>query len=445
MKQMKKILSGTLACLAWMSLSTVETQAYADWTDKGSPNPTQIRANEAYSKVIAATGQDWDNAYSHYGLFDLEQDGIEELVLIKKGVLEIWDYINGSAQMMGSADSIGSWFGKFPGYSFSEAAMGLLGEKVCQRADGTYYIEIFSGNHGGDDSYSESHYLTYNGNQLSKQETFLIQVDKNGTWVEDVCTLDGKTVSYEALQEVRQSYQGTMVAETGVTPTGLNQCDKIRLVDIWEVRNNRNLQIYYPDVALDTWYTDAVIYNSYYVFGAMGAVEGDNFLPHANASRGAVAQTLYHYSMFFASGYQGEPDSVKNFADAVGTKYESYTHWMKGNGLMSGYSEDYFAVFHDISRQELAAILYKGHQDNQISLGKLEAVSANTSLLNQYSDASSVADWAKEAVSWCVANDIMTGFDGKISPNSPVTRAQLAVMMQKMYTGYENIAFEFGQ
>lgn len=434
MKQFKKMLSTGLACLtclAVVSLTTQETQAYDSSTDKGSPSPTQIRANEAYSHVIGAVDiENMDKYEYYYGLFDLDNNGVEELIFASSwDDLEIWSYENGSAVKKGSFFNLYS--AENPAIKenmdyFLDMGYGYLYAYPLENGSVTLVHRRGSSQ---ENRFTEDKYFTMEGGTVTKTQL-------------DTMVLQGTTTYFENHQEISKSaYDQKVAALTGdkdfyqlfgLGGSGrydLNYCDTYRLVKAWDTGTADGREIYYPDVPRDTWYTDAVVFNSYYVFGAMGAVDGDNFLPNANASRGAVAQTLFNYCLFNWPGYQGEPDSVKNFADAIGTKYELSVHWAKGNDLMSGYSDDYFAVFHDVSRQELAAILYKGHNHDSIGVNKIGAVSANTSLLNQYSDASSVADWAKEAVSWCVANDIMTGYDGKIAPNSPVTRAQLAVMM----------------
>ena len=48
-----------------------------------------------------------------------------------------------------------------------------------------------------------------------------------------------------------------------------------------------------------------------------------------------------------------------------------------------------------------------------------------------FPDASSIASWAKEAVAWCVENEIINGMDGKVAPNGNATRAQFATIIAR--------------
>lgn len=79
-----------------------------------------------------------------------------------------------------------------------------------------------------------------------------------------------------------------------------------------------------------------------------------------------------------------------------------------------------------VSRQELAVILsrydtYKGQKPAEGSL-------------NLYSDAGQVASWAKEGVAHAIGMGWLEGSDGKLSPKGTTTRAQLAVILQRMNT-----------
>lgn len=61
---------------------------------------------------------------------------------------------------------------------------------------------------------------------------------------------------------------------------------------------------------------------------------------------------------------------------------------------------------------------------------------SNRAALDSYSDASVISDFAKDAVSWCVAEGIITGNDGSLLPQGNATRAECAVMVTRYMNKY---------
>ena len=74
-----------------------------------------------------------------------------------------------------------------------------------------------------------------------------------------------------------------------------------------------------------------------------------------------------------------------------------------------------------ITREQLAAMLYRFEGS--------PAVSGN---LNAYPDASTVSDWAVDALIWATQEEIVNGMNGYLMPQTGATRAQLAAMLMRM-------------
>lgn len=100
-------------------------------------------------------------------------------------------------------------------------------------------------------------------------------------------------------------------------------------------------------------------------------------------------------------------------------------------GVMGGLGEGVFGPDKNITRQELAVILYKAAK---IMTGKT-LVTSNA--IQGFSDWNTVSNWAKESLTFCVNNKILTGSNGKLSPKGNVTREQAIVMLVKLLEGVE--------
>ena len=112
------------------------------------------------------------------------------------------------------------------------------------------------------------------------------------------------------------------------------------------------------------------------------------------------------------------PDSMENVAE--GSWYEIACAWGYNNGIIGGYKT--FYPEQAVSRQELATMLYKYD-----CMNKTPSVTGN---LSGFTDAGSVADWAKDGLTWAVDADIVSGTSTTtLSPESGATRAQVATML----------------
>jgi hypothetical protein len=96
---------------------------------------------------------------------------------------------------------------------------------------------------------------------------------------------------------------------------------------------------------------------------------------------------------------------------------------------VTGYSADRFCPENRITREELAKILrsYAGYEGQ---------VPTDRVLLNSYSDAAAVSDWALPSMEWAVAKGIISGTNrNTLDPGGPALRAQVAAIMQRFMSG----------
>ena len=174
----------------------------------------------------------------------------------------------------------------------------------------------------------------------------------------------------------------------------------------------------FTDVAEGDWFHDAVRYA--YDNGLMDGVGEGQFAPNATTNRAMVVTILYRLA--------GEPDVSGDvgFADvAVGQWYTDAVAWAAQKGIVNGISETEFAPSGDLTREQLATILFRYAE----SAGYDVSASAD---LSGFPDAGDIQSYATQALSWAVAEGLLQGFeDDSLQPQSTATRAQIATILMR--------------
>ncbi len=181
----------------------------------------------------------------------------------------------------------------------------------------------------------------------------------------------------------------------------------------------------FTDVARDAWYHDAVQWAV--DKGIMNGVAPDLFDPDGTATRAMVVTMLWRLA--------GEPAAAgSDFSDVTGDSwYADAVAWAASTGAVNGMSADTFAPDAEITREQLATILYRYAQ----SQGK--GFTGAWAFPLDYPDAGDVSDWAYEAMCWMTMNGIIQGMDdGTLDPGANATRAQIATMFQRFCEALES-------
>lgn len=171
----------------------------------------------------------------------------------------------------------------------------------------------------------------------------------------------------------------------------------------------------FADVAKGSWYYEGVRYA--YENGLMSGTGEGTFSPDLPTSRGMLVTILYRLAGSPAAGSASFTDVVKGqwYADGVA--------WASANGVVSGYPDGSFRPNDTITREQMAAILY---QYARIQ-GKLDDSRADLSI---FSDLDSLSAYAKEPMSWAVAQGLFSGVSADtLAPGGSTTRAQAAVIL----------------
>ena len=178
----------------------------------------------------------------------------------------------------------------------------------------------------------------------------------------------------------------------------------------------------FDDVRTTSWYYDAVEY-----VNGQGLITGTGtrqFSPGANISRAMMATVLWRMA-----GKPAAAGTAAGFSDvASGSWYSEAVAWAQSTGVVTGYSDGTFNPTGDINREQMAAMLYRYETLKN-------GAPASSGSLAAYTDAGKVSSWAKDAMTWCVTNGIITGTtDTAVSPKTTATRAQCAAIIQRYMT-----------
>lgn len=175
----------------------------------------------------------------------------------------------------------------------------------------------------------------------------------------------------------------------------------------------------FNDVSANDWFASAVDYVT--GKGMMNGTADNTFSPKAHTTRGMVVTVLYRL--------ENQPStSAASFTDvASGAYYANAVAWANANGIVSGYGSGKFGPNDKVTREQLAAILYRYAQYKKYDV----SVGEDTNILS-YDDAQSISSYAIPAIQWACGAGVVTGKSGsKLDPKGNATRAEVAAMLMR--------------
>ena len=182
----------------------------------------------------------------------------------------------------------------------------------------------------------------------------------------------------------------------------------------------------FVDVPRDSWYYDGAAY--VYEKGLMNGTSTTTFSPDMTTSRAMIATILWRL--------EGSPvvDYVLTFDDVdADSWYGEAVRWAASEGIVNGYGNNQFGPDDPITREQMAAMLYRyaQYQEYDVSVGE------NANILS-YTDADQLGTWAVSAMQWACGAGIIngTGDGSTLSPQGQATRAQAAVMLMRFCDEY---------
>ncbi len=191
----------------------------------------------------------------------------------------------------------------------------------------------------------------------------------------------------------------------------------------WPIFKGYTIQRVYPaltdvfqDLAENAWYLPNV--QHVYFTGRMNGVQEGKFAPLSPMTRGQLVTVLYRIA--------GEPEvTAENpFTDVPEAAYYNYAvRWAQENGIVTGLTSTTFGPERKITRQQMAAILYR-------YAAKLELDLSQRGSLEDFVDQDLVDAYASDPMSWCVAMGFINGKPGgKLDPQGSATRAEIAKIL----------------
>lgn len=265
-----------------------------------------------------------------------------------------------------------------------------------------YTVSVDSGIDNGSISVSPS--------RAERGDTVTITIDPDEGYELDSLTVrdsSGDRISVERQSDTRYTFEMpsgrvtvdatfTEVAETPETPDQIGS---------------------FTDVDTDDWFADAVQYML--DNGMMNGVTDTTFGPGTTTTRGMIVTILYRL--------EGEPDTTaSSFTDAAsGMYYADAVAWAQANSIVTGITETIFAPDQAITREQMAAILYRYAQYKGYD------VTASNDL-SSYTDASRISAYATTAMQWANAEGLITGNTSTtINPTGNATRAEVATILMR--------------
>ena len=175
----------------------------------------------------------------------------------------------------------------------------------------------------------------------------------------------------------------------------------------------------FNDVSANDWFASAVDYVT--GKGMMNGTADNTFSPKANTTRGMIVTVLYRL--------ENQPStSAASFTDVdSGAYYANAVAWANANGIVSGYGSGKFGPNDKVTREQLAAILYRYAQYKKYDV----SVGEDTNILS-YNDAQSISTYAIPAIQWACGAGVVTGKSGsKLDSKGNATRAEVAAMLMR--------------
>lgn len=240
-----------------------------------------------------------------------------------------------------------------------------------------------------------------------------------------VCEDCGETFSTEVIPAKGHSFGDWTVTkeatcfEDGEETRTCSVCQAVETRPIFANSDNCPSKAF-TDLDADAWYHEGVDYAL--TNGLMNGVGGGKFEPDGQLTRAQLVTVLYRAA--------GEPDTGKQvnpFTDvADDTWYTKAVIWAANNGIVNGVAKNVFAPDASITREQIAAMLYR----------YAGAEAAKEDKLSAFPDAAKVSDWAKEALNWAVASGLINGVadangTASLEPQATATRAQIATILMR--------------
>ncbi|MDD6063633.1 MAG: S-layer homology domain-containing protein [Clostridiales bacterium] len=194
-------------------------------------------------------------------------------------------------------------------------------------------------------------------------------------------------------------------------------CDRLSKTDYTDLP--------FYDVDGNVWYYDDVLYA--YINGYMDGLSAGQFAPNQNTTRAQIVTILWRLT--------GEPRAMKSnkFNDVPSNAYyDKAVSWAVEAGVVNGFDAKTFKPNDYVTREQLAAILYRYAEYMNLS-------TRGASNLMKYDDYYQIGTWARDAMAWANYHGLINGVSySRIDPKGNATRAQVAAILHRFAVEFGN-------
>ena len=194
-------------------------------------------------------------------------------------------------------------------------------------------------------------------------------------------------------------------------------------VEFMDKDDIRLTELPFRDVSKRDWYYDDVVY--VYRKGYMDGMSSTRFGGELNTTRGQIVTILWRLT--------GEPRATRNnpFNDVSSRQYYyDAISWAYDAGVVDGFDARTFKPDQNVTREQLAAILYRYAKYMNLS-------TSGSAYLAKYKDADKIANWAYDAMAWANYRGLINGTSAtRIDPKGYATRAQIAAILHRFAVEY---------
>lgn len=309
--------------------------------------------------------------------------------------------------------------GKKYTYSYNESL--TIDYDDLDGEDGTLYVSFVKKSSSDVDDYPTltfditggKHGTVYRGTR-EYEDGDVISIKKN-----DKMTFKAKTdKGYVAVW----TYKGeSYVGDEYTVKMGAN--DAKLYVEFMDKDDIRLTELPFRDVSKRDWYYDDVVY--VYRKGYMDGMSSTRFGGELNTTRGQIVTILWRLT--------GEPRATKRnpFTDVSSSQYYyDAISWAYDAGVVDGFDAYTFKPDQNVTREQLAAILYRYAKYMNLS-------TSGSAYLAKYRDADKIANWAYDAMAWANYRGLINGTSAtRIDPKGYATRAQIAAILHRFAVEY---------
>ena len=183
-----------------------------------------------------------------------------------------------------------------------------------------------------------------------------------------------------------------------------------------------SVKLPFIDVNANDWFYGDVEY--VYTKGIMSGTGATIFDPNSQLTRGMIVTILYRM--------EKEPavSGASKFTDVdIAQWYGKAVVWAADNGIVTGYSDTAFGPNDPVTREQLAAILYRYAVYRGMTAVTLE------DNLGGFADADQISSYAIPAMNWAVGKGLINGSGSTLAPKAQATRAQVAAIIHRYLEG----------